>query len=306
MPVGGTAGAGQARQLLRAMRPRQWAKNLLIYLAFFFTLGSHSADNVSGELALFGWVTLGLLIFCAVSGAMYIINDSFDVAEDRLHPTKRNRPLASGRLSPTLALGAAAVVLIAAVAGAFALEVQFGIVTVIYVGMTMAYNLLLKEQVILDVMAVAAGFVLRAAAGAVVIDVPISPWLYVMTSLGALLISLGKRRNELTSLGSERAAHRAALGQYTTELVDQLVAVVAPAMVVAYTLYTFTAENLPADHSMMLTIPFVIYGVFRYLFLVHRRNLGGAPEEIFLTDMPLLANILLWLASASAVLLIAR
>lgn len=297
---------GQVQALLQGMRPRQWAKNLLIYLAFFFTLGSHRTDSLSGELSLFGSVTLALLIFSLISGATYLLNDYRDMAQDRLHPTKRLRPFASGRLSPAYGLSAAALIALGGIAGAFAIEWRFGLVTVIYLTVTLAYNLALKEQVLLDIMAVAAGFVLRAAAGAVVIDVPISPWLYVMTSLGALLISLGKRRNELTNLGSEGALHRAALGHYTKELVDQLVAVVAPAMVVSYTLYTFTGENLPADDSMMLTIPFVVYGVFRYLYLVHRQNLGGAPEEILLTDRPLLLGIVLWLGTASAVLLIAR
>ncbi|MCH8191373.1 MAG: decaprenyl-phosphate phosphoribosyltransferase [Chloroflexi bacterium] len=297
---------GQLRQLVAAMRPRQWAKNLLLYLAFFFTLGQHTSDGFVNELGLFGEATLGFLLFCLLSGATYIVNDVLDLEADRLHPTKQHRPLAAGRLSPTFALIGAAIMASVAVAFAFVLDAGFGVASVGYLAVILAYNLGLKNMVILDVMAVASGFVLRAAAGALVIGVPISPWLYVMTSLGALLISLGKRRHELATLGATGSSHRRVLEDYSTAFLDQLVAIVAPATLVAYTLYTFTAENLPADNTMMLTIPFVLYGIFRYLFLIHRRNLGGSPEEIFLTDRPMLINILLWLATASGILLYAR
>ena len=296
----------QAGQLILATRPKQLAKNLLIYLAFFFTLGEHETSGAIDELQLFGRVTIGFVLFSIITGASYLINDYRDIEADRHHPKKRYRPLASGRLSPTLALGAAGLMTAGGVAGTFLLDVQFGVVAVIYIALIAAYNLALKDQVILDIFVIAGGFVLRAAAGAVVIDVPISPWLYVMTSLGALLISLGKRRSELVNLGEDGQAHRPALEGYTVPMMDVLISVVAPAAVVAYTLYTFTADNLPGDNTMMLTIPFVLYGIFRYLFLLHRRNMGGSPEEMFLTDRPLLISILLWLAAASAILLIAR
>ncbi len=297
----------QARQLVLAMRPRQWAKNLLLYLAFFFTLGTHDTDGAAGELRLFGEATLAFLLFCLLSGATYLINDLMDAEADRLHPKKQHRPLASGRLIPAFAKTAAGIAIAAGVGLSFLLDAGFGVIAVVYLGVTLGYNVQLKHMVILDVMAVAAGFVLRAAAGAQVIDVPISEWLYVMTGLGALLISLGKRRDELLSLGdSDAANHRPVLEHYTVAFLDQLIAVVAPAALVAYTLYTFTADNLPGDNSMMLTIPFVMYGVFRYLFLVHRRNLGGEPEEIFLTDRPLFFNIMLWVAAAIAILAVDR
>lgn len=305
--VAGTAApVSQAWQLVLAMRPRQWAKNLLIYLAFFFTLGQHGGDGVVDDLSLFGKATLGLVLFSLLSGATYLLNDLMDIQGDRLHPTKRLRPLASGRLSPTVATASAAVFTGLAIGLGFVLDIGFGVVTVVYLALTAAYTFQLKNMVILDVMAVAGGFVLRAAAGALVIGAPISPWLYVMTSLGALLISFGKRRSELAHLGEAGAGHRRVLNDYSIAFLDQLIVVVAPATVLAYTLYTFTAENLPEDDSMMLTVPFVLYGVFRYLFLLHKSNMAGSPEEIFLTDYPMLANIMLWLATASAILLIAR
>ena len=292
--------------LALAMRPRQWAKNLLIYLAFFFTLGEHDTQGVADEMALFGRVAIGFLLFSLLSGATYVVNDLADLQEDRVHPRKRLRPLASGRLSPAFALSSAIPMAMTGVGLAFLLDLHFGIAAAVYLGLTLAYSLYLKKIVIVDVLTLSGGFVLRAAAGALVIDVPISPWLYVMTSLGALFIALGKRRNELALLGDEGELHRQALKDYSIPLVDQLVAVVTPVMVVAYTLYTFTAENLPDNNAMMLTIPFVLYGVFRYLFLVHRRSLGGSPEEIFLTDYPLLITIVLWLITASAILLAYR
>ena len=288
------------------MRPRQWAKNLLVYLAFFFTLGDHDASGVSDELTLFGEVTLGFLLLCLISGAAYVINDLFDIEEDQLHPTKRHRPLASGRLARSPAVVGAAGMAMLGIALAYLLDLHFGIVASVYLAVTLFYNFYLKAIVILDAMAIAAGFLLRAAAGAVVIDLPVSPWLYVMTSLGALLISFGKRRSELDSLGEGGANHRRALDDYSTPLLDQLIAVVAPSTVVAYTIYTFTAENLPENDTMMLTIPFVLFGVFRYLFLVHNHSIAGAPEEIFLTDRPMLITIVLWLITASAILLAAR
>ncbi len=297
---------GQLRLVLLATRPRQWAKNLLIYLAFFFTIGQHAADGLSGELLLLGKVTIALVLFSLITGATYIANDLVDLEQDRLHPRKRMRPLAAGLLQPQVAIAAAACMAATGVALSFVLNVHFGIVAAVYLALMLAYSGFLKDVVILDVLAISAGFVLRAVAGALVIDVPVSPWLYIVTSLGALMIALGKRRTELTALGKDGATHRAVLDEYTVPMVDQLMGVVAPAAVVSYTLYTFTADNLPANHAMMLTIPFVIYGIFRYLYLVHKGNLGGAPEEIFLTDIPLLVNNVMWLGAATGVLLAYR
>lgn len=298
-----TSPGSQAWHLLLATRPRQWAKNLLIYLAFFFTLGKHGATGVTGELSLILDLTLGFLFFSFLTGATYIVNDLIDIENDRQHPRKRHRPLASGSLRPGVAVAGAVLLVISGIGLSFALNPQFGIVSLVYLGLMLGYTLGIKELVILDVLVISGGFVLRAVAGALILDVPISPWLYVMTSLGALLIALGKRRTELMTLGKDGALHRSVLNEYTIPFVDQLISVVAPATVVAYTLYTFTADNLPANHAMMLTIPFVIYGLFRYLLLVHRGDLGGAPEEIFLTDRPLLVNNLCWLATAAVILI---
>ncbi len=296
----------QLWHLFLALRPRQWAKNLLLYLAFFFTLGDHVADDFSGELSLFGWATLGFVAFSLLSGVTYIINDYFDLEEDRLHPKKQNRPMASGRLHHKIALAGAAALAAIGLALSFFINADFGYVAIVYLALTVSYSIWLKDIVIVDVMAVAGGFVLRAAAGALAIDVPISPWLYIMTSLGALLISFGKRRNEMATLETSGETHRPVLKEYSVALLDQFVAVVAPATLVAYALYTFTAENLPENDAMMLTIPFVMFGIFRYLYLIHKKNLGGSPEEIFLTDTPLIINILGWFITAAAILAATR
>jgi 4-hydroxybenzoate polyprenyltransferase len=294
----------QPRYLVLASRPRQWAKNLLIFLAFFFTMGEHQVDGLGGEAALLARVSIAFLLFCMLSGATYIINDLVDAPRDRQHPKKRYRPIASGLLSQQVAFaGVGGLVLTALVAG-FLLDPDFGAVALLYFAMNLAYSTSLKNIVILDVLVISAGFVLRAVAGALVINVPVSPWLFVVTSLGALMIALGKRRSELAALGETSADTRSVLSQYTVPMVDQLITVVAPATLVSYILYTFTAPNLPANHAMMLTVPFVAYGLFRYLFLVHSSDMGGAPEEIFLTDRPLMVNNLLWLLTATAVLLV--
>ncbi|MBI4236717.1 MAG: decaprenyl-phosphate phosphoribosyltransferase [Chloroflexi bacterium] len=290
--------------LLRVLRPKQWAKNLLLFLPFVFTL------NLPGEgwdfshpqraLALASQATLGFLLYCLLAGATYIINDLLDLERDRAHPVKRSRPLAAGVVSPSLAMPVAGTLLLGGVAGSFLLSPPMGLVSLGYVALTVGYSVILKHLVILDVLAVAGGYVIRVLAGAVVIDVPISPWLYLCTILGALFISAAKRRNEIQILAEDGAAHRRTLAEYTPGLLDQMTAVVTASTLMAYALYTFTAPNLP--DQMMLTIPFVIYGLFRYLYLVHSQNLGGSPEEVLLTDRPLLLTVLLWVATALAIL----
>ena len=295
------------RLLVLSMRPPQWTKNLLVYAAFFFTLNDHWTFDQPGEAGLLlARATAALLVFTAVSGATYLLNDLADLDRDRLHPRKRCRPLASGALPAPLGAGAAAILGIGGLAGAFALSTQLGIVALAYALLQAAYTLQLKHLVIIDVMALGAGFVLRAVAGAVAIDVPISPWLYACTALGSLFIGFGKRRNELDTLGGESMGTRSSLAQYTIPLLDQLTTIVATATLVAYTLYTVTAEGMPDNNAMLLTVPFVGYGLFRYLFLIHGRNVGESPEEILLTDRPLQATIVLWVASAVVVLLAFR
>ena len=286
-----------------ATRPRQWTKNLLVYFALFFTArATWDLADPGPALELFGKTTLAFLLFSMLSGAVYLVNDIFDVDRDRLHPKKRSRPIASGALSVPVAWASATILAIASIGLSGVLEPQFGWVAIGYVATMATYSLLLKRLVILDVFAISGGFVLRAVAGAAVLQVPVSPWLYICTGLGALFIALSKRRSELEAAGDAAGRQRETLQRYTRPLLDQFIAIVAPSTLVAYTLYTFTAPNLPENHAMMLTIPFVVYGLFRYLYLVHVRNLGESPEDIFVTDVPLIVCVALWLATAATVL----
>ena len=302
-----TSPAGRALSLVLALRPKQWTKNLLVFFALFFTAGEEwhlddldsVVDHVSTSAAAF-------VLFCAVTGVVYLVNDMFDVERDRAHPVKRHRPVASGALPAWAGWGAAIVLTGLSLVLSFLLEPLFGGVTLGYLALMLVYSVALKHVVLLDVFSISAGFVLRAVAGAAALHVPISPWLYTCTGLGALLIALGKRRSELAQAGDGADRQRGTLGWYTLPLLDQLIAVVAPSTLVAYTLYTFTSPNVPENHAMMLTIPFVVYGLFRYVYVVHSTGLGEAPEEMLITDRPLIASILLWLASAAAVLLAFR
>ncbi len=285
--------------LLQALRPKQWSKNLLVFAGLVFTYNLRNQEMLATTLAAFA-------IFCALSSAGYLWNDIRDVAADRLHPTKKLRPIASGRLP----LAVAALVAVGLAAGALAAAVALGrplaIVAALYLGLTFAYSLWLKHVVLVDVFGISAGFVLRAVGGAVAIGVPVSPWLYVCTILGSLFLALGKRRNELELLTHAAGGHRRNLDEYSVELVDQLILLVASAMIMAYSLYTFSAENLPRDYSMMLTIPLVIYGVFRYLYLVRVKRQGGAPEDMLLADAGLLGTVAAWCALTIAILYLAR
>ena len=218
-----------------------------------------------------------------------MLNDILDVEADRAHPTKRLRPIAAGQVRVGLAFGLALVLVVAGLAGAFIINLLLGVLALAYVLLTAVYSTTLKHIVLLDIFGIAGGFVLRAAAGAVAIDVPISPWLYIATLLGALLIALGKRRTELETLGVEAAVgHRRNLESYSVEFIDELILVISSAALMTYALYTFSAENLPRNHSMMLTIPVVMYGLFRYLFLVRDGEVGAAPEDLLFRDRPLL------------------
>ena len=281
--------------LLRSMRPRQWAKNGVVLIGLVFARELGKPDQVARAV-------LGVLVFCVLAGAVYLANDLLDLDKDRLHPTKRNRPLASGRLPVAVGAVASGALVLAGLLTAFVLSRDFFAVAVAYLALQAAYIGLLKHLVILDVMVLAAGFVLRAVAGALVVDVPISPWLYVCTMLLALFLALGKRRQELVLLSGAAAGHRPSLEQYSVRLLDQLIQVVTTSLVFAYMLYTFSAENLPKSHAMMLTIPFVLYGLFRYLYLVHERGEGGSPEEVLLRDRPTFACVALWVLTAVLIL----
>lgn len=302
------SGPTQWRALLVSLRPRQWTKNALVFLALLFSINQYwfPSDSLAGVGVLLGRAVAAFLLFCAVASAEYLVNDLVDAPQDREHPVKRLRPLASGQLSTELALAVAAALAAGGVAGGFLLQGAFGLLLLGYCVMMLAYSLALKHLVIIDVFVIAIGFVARAVAGALVIGVPISPWLYLCTILGALFIGFSKRRQELVALGEGATNHRRTLEEYTPELLDQMVSVVTSSTVIAYSLYTFSAEGLPRNHAMMLTIPFVLYGVFRYLYLIHVKNLGGSPEEVLLTDRPLMLTIALWLAVAGVVLLFYR
>jgi len=269
------------------MRPKQWTKNAVVFAALVFDGRLFEADK-------FALVALAAVLFCLTSSAVYLFNDLLDAEADRHHPLKRKRPIASGRLSPGLAKLAIAVIALVVLPVAALITPLFAGILLLYAVLMLAYTFVLKHWVIIDVFVIAGGFVLRAAAGAVVIDVPISPWLYVCTVLLSLFIGFAKRRHELVLLDDSAGAHRKILDDYSPKLLDDLIAVVSAATIMAYSLYTFSAPNLPDNHAMMLTIPFVIYGIFRYLFLVHQKNSGGAPEQVLLDDMPLLLSIVLW------------
>jgi 4-hydroxybenzoate polyprenyltransferase len=293
--------------LVRSLRPRQWPKNGVVLLSLVFAQQLGQPEQVVRAVA-------ATLLFCLLSGTVYLSNDLRDVEHDRLHPRKRRRPIASGRLSPTVAVVATVLLAGLALAGAFALSTGFGWVALGYLGLQAVYVALVKHVVILDVLVLALGFVLRAVAGAVVVGVPISPWLYVCALLLALFLALGKRRQELVSLTADGVAggevgpaslasrHRPALEEYTVGLLDQLIQVVTTCLVLAYSLYTFSAENLPRNHAMMLTVPFVLYGLFRYLYLVNVRGEGGAPEDVLLRDRGIAICVALWGASCVAIL----
>jgi 4-hydroxybenzoate polyprenyltransferase len=289
------------------MRPKQWAKNGLVFVPLVFTADQYwSPHNTRDVLHVVALTLAAFALFCLLSSVVYLVNDLTDLEKDRLHPVKRNRPLAAGHLRPGVARLAAVVILLGALPAAFVLRPSFGLVAALYFAITVLYTFVLKHVLLLDVFAIAAGFLLRTVAGAQVIGAPISPWLYVCTTLGSLFLGFAKRRNELLLLQGDAGKHRAILSEYTPQLLDQILAVITSSTVMAYSLYTFTAENLPKNHAMMLTIPFVLFGIFRYLYLIYVKNRGGSPEEALLQDRPLLAAVVLWLASAAGVLIIYR
>jgi len=280
----------------QSLRPRQWLKNLVVVAPLVFA--ERLLDPANGLRA-----AAAFLIFCAIAGAVYLFNDLVDREADRLHPRKRNRPLASGDLSPGAAIAALALLVPVAIAAAVWLDVGFAVVCGIYLLINVGYTLFWKHVVLLDIFLIAAGFVLRGIGGAEALDVAISPWLLLCTMFLALFLAAGKRRHELVSV-ADAAAHRPILASYSTLLIDQIIAVLAAVTVGTYALYTI-AESTRAHFGterLAYTIPFVVFGIFRYLYLVYQQNGGGRPEEALLTDRPLLASVLLW--GIAAVLII--
>ncbi len=276
--------------LLKAMRPRQWTKNIFVFAAVVFDrqLSLHNFDPLLRSIGAF-------VIFCLLSSSVYLINDLIDLEADRAHPTKRNRPIASGKLPVSVAITTAIGIVLIVIPLAFLLSKDFGIITVLYFVINLAYSGWLKHIPLIDVMIIATGFVLRVAGGVTVIEVQrFSPWLYVVTTLLSLYLGFGKRRAELTLLEENANSHRKVLDGYNLPLLDQLITIVSSSTILAYSLYTFSAPNLPDNHTMMLTIPFVMYGIFRYLYLIQIKQEGGAPEEMLLSDRPLQIDLLLY------------
>ncbi|MCI0555491.1 MAG: decaprenyl-phosphate phosphoribosyltransferase [Anaerolineae bacterium] len=274
--------------LIKAMRPRQWTKNGFVFFALIF-------DKQLFSPAPFLRTLEGFFLFCLISSAVYLFNDIADIEADRQHPEKKYRPLALRMLPVGVALGAAIVLSIVSLLLGYFLEPVFAGILALYLTLNLLYSRWLKHVPILDVLIISSGFVLRVAAGVALITVErFSPWLYMITILFSLYIGLGKRRAEMNLLEQAAGAHRKVLDGYTIPLLDQYITIVSGMTIVAYSLYTFSAPNLPVNHSMMLTIPFVVYGIFRYLQLIQTGHAAGAPDEVALKDRPLQITVFLW------------
>lgn len=286
-----------AVSLLLSLRPAQWTKNLILFGGLIFGGKLLDADAVFASLA-------GFLVFCALSGVVYLVNDVRDIDADRQHPVKSTRPIAAGQISPGSALVAAAVITVGALAVAWQLGPVFALIAVTYVVLLTIYSIALKHMVILDVLTIALGFVLRAAAGAAVIHVAVSHWLLVVTLLGALFLALGKRRGEIATLAGGGTGHRPILADYSTGLLDQMITIVAASTLVAYAFYTINPETVSrfGTDRLVLTLPFPLYGLFRYLFLIHQRDGGANPSETLFSDRPILLCVALWVSVAAGVI----
>jgi 4-hydroxybenzoate polyprenyltransferase len=287
----------KALALVRSLRPEQWLKNGFVLAPMVFS-------GLLDVPAVWLRVSVAVLAFCAASSAVYLVNDVIDRRSDRRHPDKRHRPIASGEVSVAAALALAAALGAAAMAAAVALGGWFPTVLGSYIGLVVMYSLVLKRVVFVDVLVLAGGFVLRVVGGAVAIDVPVSRWLLLCAYLLALYLALGKRRAELALLGDDAGSHREVLGYYSLALVDQAISVVLGATVLAYTLYTVAPDTVAkvGSEGLMATVPIVLYGLFRYLYLLHRQDRGGSPTRVVATDRPLLIAVLIWLAVAAVVI----
>jgi len=274
--------------LLRSLRPKQWTKNGFIFAALVFDVKLFQIEPLLKTI-------IGFILLCAISGTVYLINDLVDIEKDRQHPTKKTRPIPSGQVPYSVAIAAAVIIPIICLPLSFWLDFSFGIIITGYLLLQIAYSFKLKNIVIVDVLTIAAGFVLRVAAGVALVDAErFSPWLYVFTVLLALFLGLGKRREELALLKERASTTRMILNEYNLPFLDEMMAVVTAGTVMTYAFYTFSAPNLQDNHLMMLTIPFVIYGIFRYLYVIHVQGNGGAPDEVLLTDKPLQISIALF------------
>lgn len=289
-----TGAFGVFLSVVEAMRPKQWTKNLFVFIALLFT------NNIPLSLAdtprwrMVGLSIVAFALYCLVSGGIYLMNDVADREQDRLHPEKRKRPIASGRLPWRLALALSVVFGWGGVAVSFLINAPFGLLILGYYVLQVAYTYWLKRLVLLDVFAIAAGFVIRASAGALAIHVSISVWLLVCTMQLALFLGFGKRRNELVSLAENASNHRRILSEYSVSFLDQLNTIVLAGLTVSYALYTIISETAVMHHLLVITLPNVMYGIFRYLYLIHIQHKGGSPETVLLEDRPMQVNLLLW------------
>ncbi len=285
------------QDIAQSMRPQQWTKNLLLFAAILFA-GKANDQEAVGE------VLVGFAAFCLLSGATYLLNDSLDAAQDRQHPEKRHRPIAAGRIPVYEGILLAVLFGLLGIVMSYFIAWGFFVIAVLYLVLTTAYSLWLKHIVILDVLAVSLGYVLRAVAGAAAISVEISPWLIICTLLLTLFIALAKRRGELVQLEAEAINHRKILEHYSPQLLDQMIAVVTASTVVAYCLYTVDDRTLQVvgTHNLVYTVPLVIYGIFRYLYLMHEKKLGDHPDQLLLTDGPLLVTVALYAATVAVML----
>ncbi|MCC6485604.1 MAG: decaprenyl-phosphate phosphoribosyltransferase [Armatimonadetes bacterium] len=277
------------------MRPQQWSKNLFVFAGLIFAV---RFNDISADLVALA----AFCCFCALSSGVYLVNDIADCERDRKHPIKRNRPIASGQLSVATATLAAVVLCAGAVTAGFLVRISFGVFCTGYLVMMLAYSFALKHEVILDVFIIAAGFVIRALAGASAINVRVSPWLIVCTILLSLFLALCKRRAELIMLDTGAQKHRRTLEHYTVGFLDQMISVVTSATVVCYLLYAFQSDTAAQHGGLLLTVPFVLYGMFRYLYLVYTKDQGQNPEQMILSDRPLLVDLVLWAVVSGAVL----
>ncbi|MBN1575696.1 MAG: decaprenyl-phosphate phosphoribosyltransferase [Chitinispirillaceae bacterium] len=286
-----------AAALFLSTRPRQWPKNAFVFAALLFSKNAF-------HLPMLGKTIAGFIVLCLITGATYLFNDIIDRHQDRIHPEKSKRPVAAGLLAVPIAAFAASLIAIAGVGLSLPLDRRFFIVALVYLALQLGYSTLLKRIVILDVLAITTGFVLRVLAGGVIINVGISSWLLVCTFLLALFLALCKRRHELMLFGDGAGTHRSVLGDYSIPLVDQMISVTTASTVLAYTLYTMSEQTIAkfGTERLVYTVPFVVYGIFRYLYIVHIRKEGGSPETILVTDPPFIAGILLWAITAGAII----
>lgn len=286
-------------EVVRSLRVQQWIKNFFVFAPLIFS------QNVF-NLPLLVKTMFAFVLFCILSGAAYILNDIQDLEEDKLHPVKSKRPLASGRLKTTHAFFACILLVLLGLVGAYFLDIHFFIALLVYFILQIAYSSWLKHVVIIDVFLVATGYLIRVIAGGLAIGVQLSPWLFICTILIALFLALSKRRHELLLLDEGAEAHRPILKEYTPLLLDQMIAVVTASTVISYCLYTVSSETIAkfGTTNLLFTVPFVLYGIFRYLYLVHQKDEGGSPEALIIKDKPLLVDLFLWIATAMLILYI--